>query len=114
MIVYERLRGADGVLVVRDTTTGRTERLDSLISANGWTARLMFTYGCLVVEVWGGPSVLPGTVEQSSFTSISETAIELGITTEGLVERLIHDGLLIDLDGQLVASPHPDIAKGTP
>ena len=111
MIVYERLRGADGVLVVRDTATSRTERLDSLIRAERWTARLLFTYGSLVIEVWGGPSVLPGTVEQSSFTSIREAAIELGITTEELVERLIHDGLLIDLDGELIASPHPDIQK---
>lgn len=111
MIAYERLSGADGVLVVRDTTTSRTERLDSLIRADGWTARLLFAYGSLVIEVWGGPSVLPGTVEHDSFTTIGEAAVELGITTEDLVERLISDGLLIDLDGQLVASPHPDIRK---
>ena len=114
MIAYERLSGADGVLVVRDTATSRTERLDSLIKANEWTARLLLTYGSLAIEVWGGPSVLPGTVEHDSFTPVSEAAAELGITTSDLVERMISDGLLIDLDGQLVASPHPDIAKGTP
>lgn len=111
MIAYERLSGADGVLVVRDTTTGRTERLDSLIKANEWTARLLLTYGSLVIEVWGGPSVLAGTVEHDSFTTIDEAAAELGITAEDLVERMISDGLFINLDGQLVASPHPDIRK---
>lgn len=111
MIAYERLSGADGVLVVRDTTTSRTERLDSLITANEWTARLFLTYGSLIIEVWGGPSVLAGTVEHDSFTTIGEAAVELGITTSDLVERMISDGLLIDLDGQLIASPHPDIQK---
>ena len=111
MIAYERLRGADGVLVVRDTATSRTERLDSLIKAERWTARLLFTYGSLVIEVWGGPSVLPGTVEHDSFTTIGEAAVELGITTEDLVERMVSDGLFIDLDGRLIASPHPDIQK---
>lgn len=111
MIAYDRLRGADGVLVVRDTATSRTERLDSLIRAERWTARLLFTYGSLVIEVWGGPGVLAGTVEHDSFTPVSEAAAELGITTSDLVERMISDGLLIDLDGQLVASPHPDIQK---
>lgn len=109
MIAYERLSGADGVLVVRDTTTGRTERLNGLITAERWTARLFFTYDSLVIEVWGGPSVLAGTVEHDSFTTIGEAAAELGITTSDLVERMISDGLFIDLDGQLVASPHPDI-----
>lgn len=111
MIVYERLSGADGVLVVRDTATSRTERLDSLITANEWTARLFFTYGSLIIEVWGAPSVLAGTVEHDSFTTIGEAAVELGITTEDLVERLISDGLLIELDGELIASPHPAIRK---
>ncbi|PAT09421.1 hypothetical protein [Corynebacterium hadale] len=111
MIAYERLNGADGVLVVRDTATGRTERLNGLIKANEWTARLLFTYDSLVIEVWGGPSVLPGTVEHDSFTTIGEAAAELGTTTKDLVERMISDGLFINLDGHLIASPHPDIQK---
>lgn len=114
MIVYERLIGADGVLVVRDTATGRTAELNDLIRVNRWTARLMFSYGCLLFEVWGAASVLATTPADESaddYITVEQAAAELGITTEDLVERMISDGLLIDLDGEIVASPHPDIRK---
>lgn len=117
MIAYDRLRGADGVLVVRDTATSRTERLDSLIRAERWTARLMFSYGCLVVEVWGSPDVLatiPDDETAGEYITIEQAAAELGITTSDLVECMIRDGLLIELDGEIVMSPHPAIRKMPP
>ena len=42
--------------------------------------------------------------------SIRDAALELGMTVEELVEQLIRDGLVLDVDGELVVSPHPDIA----
>lgn len=114
MIVYERLSGADGVLVVRDTATGRTAELDDLIRVNRWTARLMFSYGCLLFEVWGATSVLataPADESADDYVTVEQAAAELGISPVEFVECMIRDGLLIYLDGQLVASPHPDIQK---
>ena len=42
--------------------------------------------------------------------SIRDAALELGMAVEELVEQLIRDGLVLDVDGELVVSPHPDIA----
>lgn len=112
MIAYERLSGADGVLVVRDTATGRTERLNGLIKANEWTARLLFAYDSLVIEVWGAPSVLPAPpVDEDEYITVEQAAAEVGISPAEFVECMIRDGLLIELDGELVPSPHPDIQK---
>ena len=117
MIAYEHLRGADGVLVVRFIATGRTAELDDLISDNGWTARLMFSYGCLVVEVWGSPDVLvniPDDEADGEYITIEQAAAEAGISPVDFVECMIRDGLLIELDGEIVMSPHPSIRKAPP
>lgn len=114
MIAYERLRGADGVLVVRYSGTSRTAELDDLIEVNGWTARFMFSYGCLLFEVWGAANVLattPVDEPDSEFISIEQAAAELGVTTDEFIECMIRDGLLIELDGELIASPHPAIQR---
>lgn len=54
----------------------------------------------------------PATVPDSNneVVSIHDAALELGMTVEELVEQLIRDGLVLDVDGELVVSPHPDIA----
>ena len=97
--------------MVRTVDTARPKELDRRITAEGWIALLLFSHGGLVLEAWGSPSVLADTVEHDGFTPIGEAAASLGITTGDLVERMISDGLFIDLDGRLVASPHPDIRK---
>lgn len=115
MIAWERLRGAEGVLVVRYTGTARPVGLDDLIKAEHWTARLLFTYGDLLFEVWGAPSVLPAPpVDENEFITIEQAAAEVGISPAEFVECMIRDGLLIELDGELVPSPHPDIQKAPP
>lgn len=115
MIVWERLWGADGVLVVRYTGTSRTEELDGLIKAEHWTARLLLTYGCLLFEVWGAPSVLPAPpVDENEYITVEQAAAEVGISPAEFVECMIRDGLLIELDGELVMSPHPSIRKAPP
>lgn len=108
MIFVEERNGGDGVLVVRTADTARPEDLKRRIAAEGWIALFLFSYGDLLFEAWGRTGMeWPG--EQSDYLSISEAAIELGITTEALVERMIEDGLIIDTGNGLVASPHPDI-----
>lgn len=115
MIAWERLRGAEGALVVRYTGTSRPEELNRLIRAEHWTAQLLFTYGCLLLEVWGAPSVLPAApVDDDEFITIEQAAAEVGISPVEFVECMIRDGLLIELDGELVPSPHPDIQKAPP
>lgn len=114
MIIYEHIRGADGVLVVRYSGTSRTAELHDLIEVNGWTARLMFSYGCLLFEVWGAASVLATTPADESaddFITVEQAAAELGISTFEFIECMIRDGLLIELDGELIASPHPAIQR---
>ena len=43
--------------------------------------------------------------------TIRDAALELGWTVEELLEQLVKDGLILDVDGELVASPHPDISR---
>lgn len=115
MIVWERLRGAEGALVVRYTGTSRPEELNRLIATEGWGARFMLRYGCLLLEVWGAPSVLPAPpVDDDEFITIEQAAAEVGISPAEFVECMIRDGLLIELDGDLVMSPHPSIRKAPP
>lgn len=47
--------------------------------------------------------------EANELVSIEDAAAELGWSVEQMLEQLIQDGLLLELDGELVASPHPDI-----
>ena len=112
MIAYERLWGAEGVLVVRYTGTSRPEELNQLIATEGWGARFMLRYDCLLLEVWGAPSVLPAPpVDEDEYITVEQAAAEVGISPAEFVECMIRDGLLIELDGELVPSPHPDIQK---
>lgn len=46
----------------------------------------------------------------TEFISIHDAALELGWTEEHLIQQLVKDGLVLDVDGELVVSPHPDIA----
>lgn len=47
--------------------------------------------------------------EHAGVLTIPEAAEALGITPEEFVNRMISDGLVIDVDGDLVALPHPDV-----
>ncbi|EFQ79923.1 hypothetical protein [Corynebacterium pseudogenitalium] len=47
--------------------------------------------------------------EANELVSIEDAATELGWSLEEMLEQLLRDGLLLEVDGELVASPHPDI-----
>lgn len=47
--------------------------------------------------------------EANELVSIEDAAAELGWSIEQMLEQLVQDGLLLEVDGELVASPHPDI-----
>lgn len=47
--------------------------------------------------------------EANEIISIEDAAAELGWSLEEMLEQLVQDGLLLEVDGELVASPHPDI-----
>lgn len=47
--------------------------------------------------------------EANQIVSIEDAAAELGWSLEEMLEQLVQDGLLLEVDGELVASPHPDI-----
>lgn len=47
--------------------------------------------------------------DANEIVSIEDAATELGWSLEQMLEQLIQDGLLLELDGELVPSPHPDI-----
>lgn len=49
--------------------------------------------------------------EANELVSIDEAATELGWNVEQMLEQLVQDGLLLELDGELVPSPHPDIQR---
>ena len=49
--------------------------------------------------------------EANELISIKDAAAELGWSLEEMLEQLVQDGLLLELDGELVASPHPDISR---
>ena len=52
--------------------------------------------------------------EANELVSIEDAAAELGWSLEEMLEQLVQDGLLLELDGELVASPHPDIKRCEP
>ena len=52
--------------------------------------------------------------EANELVSIEDAATELGWSLEEMLEQLVRDGLLLELDGELVASPHPDIKRCEP
>lgn len=49
--------------------------------------------------------------EANELVSIEDAATELGWSLEEMLEQLVQDGLLLEVDGELVASPHPDIKR---
>lgn len=49
--------------------------------------------------------------EANELISIEDAAAELGWSLEEMLEQLVKDGLLLELDGELVPSPHPDIQR---
>ena len=49
--------------------------------------------------------------DDTEFTSIRDAALELGWSEEELLEQLVQDGLVLNVDGELVISPHPDISR---
>ena len=110
MIFLEELNSGEGVLVIRSSGTPRPEDLDQRILAEGWSALLLFSYGDLLCEAWG--RMHAEAIESSgSFASIAEAAVELGMSTEELVARMVEDGLLLETGDGLVASPHPDLRR---
>ncbi|OFT77008.1 MULTISPECIES: hypothetical protein [Corynebacterium] len=114
MITWQRVQGEGGVLVVRDRSTGRPGELDQLILAEGWGLRAGWQYGRLLLEVWGPAQLLPAPeAVDDGFTTISEAAAELGIPTGEVIRAMVDDGLLLSIDGELIASPHPDIRNAT-
>lgn len=110
MIFLEELNSGEGVLVIRSAGTPRPEDLDERILTEGWSALLLFSYGDLLFEAWGRMHAEP--LECSDgFASIAEAAVELGMSTEELMARMIEDGLLLETGDGLVASPHPDLRR---
>lgn len=55
------------------------------------------------VEAWND--------EANELVSIENATAELGWTLEEMLEQLVQDGLVLEVDGELVASPHPDIQR---
>ncbi|GAA3521791.1 hypothetical protein [Corynebacterium pilbarense] len=110
MIFLEELNTNKGVLVVRSAGTPRPEDLDQRILTEGWSALLLFSYGDLLFEAWGRMYV---EFQESSdeFASIAEAAVELGMSTEELVARMVEDGLFLETSDGLIASPHPDLRR---
>ena len=49
--------------------------------------------------------------DDTEVVTIRDAALELGWSEEQLLEQLIHDGLVLRIDNELVVSPHPDIAR---
>lgn len=49
--------------------------------------------------------------DANEVVSLEDAALELGWTVEELLEQLVKDGLVLDVDGELVISPHPDISR---
>lgn len=49
--------------------------------------------------------------EANEIISIEDAAAELGWSLEEMLEQLVQDGLVLELDGELVASSHPDIQR---
>lgn len=47
--------------------------------------------------------------EANELVSIEDAAAELGWSVEEMLEQLVRDGLVLEVDGELVPSPHPDI-----
>lgn len=52
--------------------------------------------------------------EANEIISIEDVASELGWSVEEMLEQLVRDGLVLELDGELVPSPHPDIKRCEP
>lgn len=52
--------------------------------------------------------------EANELVSIEDATAELGWSVEEMLEQLVQDGLLLEVDGELVASPHPDIQRCEP
>lgn len=55
------------------------------------------------------PATVPAQ-DDNEVVSIKDAALELGMTVDELVEQLIKDGLILNIDNELVISPHPDIS----
>lgn len=49
--------------------------------------------------------------EMNKPMNLEETARALGWPIEVLIYQMVEDGLLIEFEGGLVASPHPDIVR---
>lgn len=112
MIVSRWLNDNAGVLVVRDERTPRTAQLDDCILENGWGLRLGLQYGQLLLEAWGSAGVVPVEgLEESGFIRMQDVASEYGVPLEVLVQQMLEDGLLLEVDGALVASPHPAVRR---
>ena len=52
--------------------------------------------------------------EANEIVSIKDAAAELGWSVEKMLEQLVQDGLVLEVDGELVPSPHPDIQRCEP
>lgn len=50
----------------------------------------------------------------NEFVSIEDAAAELGWTVEAFIDQMLLDGLLLEIDGELIASPHPYVRRVQP
>ena len=112
MITWQQVSGGEGVLVARDRDTRRPEDLNALILGSGWTLRFSIEYGRLLLEVWG-PAELAAAPAAEEFITLDQAEAEYGVPVADLVAAMLEDGLLLDIDGELVASPHPAIETVT-
>ena len=110
MITWQQVSGGEGVLVARDRGSRRPEELNGLIEAHRWGLRLGIQYGQLLLEVWGSGHVLPTPEDatpaqpvEEEFITLDQAEAEYGVPVADLVAAMLEDGLLLDIDGELVA-----------
>lgn len=99
------------LLIIRTTDEKRPCWMDNHVLENGWIATACFQYGVLLFEAWTDPAEITTPAPSEEYVSITEAASELGISTNEVIDRMLDDGLLLEIDGSLVASPHPDVKK---
>ncbi len=99
------------LLIIRTSDQKRSGWMDKHLLDNGWIASACFQYGALLFEAWTDPAGIETPAPSEDYVSIAEAASELGISTNEIIDRMLDDGLLLEIDGRLVASPHPDVKK---
>lgn len=111
--VDEALVGAeiDALLALLEEGTGKLHCLtDEQLAALPRTPEVqleiqkrLYESASEAVEAWNE--------QANEIISIEDAAAELGWSLEEMLEQLVKDGLLLEVDGELVPSPHPDIQR---